>query len=51
MKEAKNEDPRRLLRHLPPVEEVLAALSSGPGARMEPAMRTRLARRVLPGEG
>ncbi len=44
MKEAKNEDPRRLLRHLPPVEEVLAALSSGPGARMEPAMRTRLAR-------
>jgi len=47
MKEAKNEDPRRLLRHLPPVEEVLVALSSGPGARMEPAMRTRLARRVL----
>ncbi len=49
MSRPSNKDPRTLLRHLPPTDEVLAVLTSGPGARLSGAARTNLVRRVLAG--
>jgi L-seryl-tRNA(Ser) seleniumtransferase len=49
MVQSPDKDPRLLLRHLPPTDEVLAALRSGPGDRLSAAARTHLARRVLAG--
>jgi L-seryl-tRNA(Ser) seleniumtransferase len=49
MKKPPDQERRALLRYLPPTDEVLAALGSGPGARLSAAVRTRLARRVLGG--